>query len=151
MATNQGNGYGTQSNPEPPYSLLVDPLIRPRPHKLAHSSSLLLHSCQCICLYDPVIISRPVSSSLTFLPPQDAYRVQDLEDTISSLKRVLKEREKEVDELKSHQRSLQAELHQVKNTEAHFDKGQVRISYIFFLLTFYYNRYWLSSSHQHGN
>ena len=74
-------------------------------------------------LFEIVYVSDP--TVMCSFVPQDAYRVQDLEDTVSSLKRVLKERDKEVDELRAHQRALQAELHQVKSTDANFDKSQV--------------------------
>ena len=41
--------------------------------------------------------------------------MQDLEDTVTTLKRLLREREREVDDLKGAQRKLESELHTVRS------------------------------------
>ena len=48
---------------------------------------------------------------------QDVQRMHDLEDTVLSLKRVLNEREREVDELKATNRVIEGDMHQLMTSK----------------------------------
>ena len=46
------------------------------------------------------------------------YRIQDMEDTILSLRRLLNEREREIDELKTLQQDLESQLNQQRSSSS---------------------------------
>ena len=62
-----------------------------------------------------------------------AYKLQDLEDTVFSLKRLLNEREREIDELKALHRTQVAEVHQLRELANPETRKEVRLESFIYL------------------
>ena len=71
------------------------------------------------------VTTQPVTTCALYkrLGFQTEHRRQDLEDTVLSLKGVLRQREKEVDELRATNRAVEGDMHQLrasfKNLQEH--------------------------------